>query len=684
MVHPRRSVLCVALCAALCAALVAACSSGSSTTTQDLAVVDAGVDGPPKRAFGKECQSDSECQSDICLPVGTSGRCTRLCPPACPDTYDCLGVDGVVTPGQVTPVCVPTSTQLCMACTRDTECMEIGMDKCVPYPDGTRACARSCETIACPTGYTCNDVTIEGVIYKQCMAESDACDCTADNPGTTRACNITTPWSVCVGTQTCGGSSGWSTCEPPSPSDDPDGAYEDTNCDGLDGDRERAIFVAQGGVNAATCGLDYDVPCQTITFGVQRAAAIGRPHVYVQSGTYSGGLTMANGVSVFGGYDVDWQRGAYSTAGHTVTITGGVTAVRFDGITLPTRLENVIVRSAGAGTTSGSSVGVLVTSSQLVELRNMLVESGAGAPGMDGTVGAAGAAGTSGAHGKPGCEDSTFLCSTCSRPLGGAGGTSTCGRSGGVGGQPGHADNHGLAGGSGVGGTAGGIGAPCGGGSNCDGQPGANGAAGVAGSNGGGGGALGVFSGATYVPAAGGNGGNGAHGNGGGGGGGGGGGDDNCDSYGSSGGGGGGGGCGGTRGTGGAGGGGSFGVIARDSQILISASIVTAGTGGAGGRGGTGGVGGSGGGGGLGGPYGGGSEQDDGGDGAPGGNGGRGGTGGNGGGGGGGPSIAVICLGTSGTSASAVGSTLTGGPGGPGGSGGGQNGTSAKSLGCPF
>ncbi|HWO21548.1 MAG TPA: hypothetical protein VNO30_22420, partial [Kofleriaceae bacterium] len=512
---------------AICAAFLAACASGRSPANPP----DAGpheVDarpGKPLKDFAEPCLDNDECKSNICILVGTSGQCTRVCPPECPNTYGCLGVDGIVIEGQVSFVCVPTSNQLCTTCTQDSECTLIGMDKCVTYPDGDRACARDCDTITCPTGYACKDIAIGGVSYKQCMAESNACDCTAATPNAVQACNITTPWNVCVGSQSCGGAAGWGACQPPSPNDDPDGTFTDSNCDGIDGDRSRAIFVAQGGVNSAACGMDYNDPCQTIAFAIQRAVAAGRPHVYVQNGMYSGGLTMVNGISVFGGYNFNWRRNAYSMAGHTVTITGGIPTVRFDAITQPTWLDNVIVRSANAGTTGGSSIAVLVTGSQMVQLRGVLVEPGNGGPGMDGTDGAVGANGGSGGQGNPGCESSTNVgCSSCGRPPGGVGGASACGRSGGTGGAPGRGSSLGGPGFEGEIGTPAGAGAGCGGNANCDGQPGFNGAAGTGGANGAGGAAMGTFGGTMYSPANGSTGTSGTHGNGGSGGGGGGGG----------------------------------------------------------------------------------------------------------------------------------------------------------------
>ncbi|HEU0033874.1 MAG TPA: collagen-like protein [Kofleriaceae bacterium] len=648
-------------------------------------IADAPPDGPPKRGFGEPCTDRAQCDSNLCIVIGTSGSCTKLCGD-CPEGWGCLGVLGVDADGQVSFVCVPSSTQLCTTCTQDSECTLIGMDKCVPYPDGDTYCSQDCSTISCPTGYGCQTVNVGGTNFKQCIPDSGACDCNASNPGATQPCTIATPFGSCAGTETCGGATGWGACLPPSQTDDPDPAFEDSNCDGIDGDASRAILVSGAGANTANCGLSFATPCQTIPFAIARASATGRPHVYVQSGTYTGTLTMVDGISVFGGYDVNWQRDSHAVPGHIVTLAGGVTAVKFTNITQPTTLDNVIVTSANATGTGGSSIGILVTGSQGVELRAVLVDPGDGTAGTDGTTGTAGLSGGNGGTGNPGCENSGIGCSSCSRPAGGLAGASSCSRAGGVGGLPGLGGSNGSAGGTGQIGTPGGAGATCSGSTACDGQAGANGLAGTDGNTGAPGGSLGTFSGATYLPANGTNGALGAPGNGGGGGGGGGGGTTNCDSYGSSGGGGGGGGCGGTGGTRGTGGGGSFGVIAVDSQLVIDSSTVLGRTGGAGGRGGAGGARGLGGAGGAGGPYGGGSEQDDGGDGARGGNGGAGGLGGDGGGGGGGPSIAVVCLGTSEQLVSAIASMLQGGTGGAGGSSAapGATGVSAPTFGCAF
>jgi hypothetical protein len=42
----------------------------------------------------------------------------------------------IIEPGHVTDVCVPVVDQLCSACTGDAECTQVGMDRCLTYPDG--------------------------------------------------------------------------------------------------------------------------------------------------------------------------------------------------------------------------------------------------------------------------------------------------------------------------------------------------------------------------------------------------------------------------------------------------------------------------------------------------------------------------------------------------------------------
>src|SRR5207237_1020770 len=130
--------------------------------------------------------------------------------------------------------------------------------------------------------------------------------------------------------------------------------------------------------------------------------------VYVQNGTYAGPLTMANGISVFGGYDFNWKRDAYTVAGHTVTINGGNPAVQFLNLSQPTVLDDVVVHGGDATSTGGSAVGVFVSNCQACELHGVAVTSGTGGVGSDGGAGGTGDDGSVGGPGTPGCENSSW------------------------------------------------------------------------------------------------------------------------------------------------------------------------------------------------------------------------------------------------------------------------------------
>src|SRR5262245_13832165 len=124
MLPAMRAYRCLVLC------VLAACASSTAGETPDAsAPPDVGPDGPPLKDFGDPCIDRQECESNICIIVGTSGQCSRVCNPECPPGYGCLGVIGAEVDGQVSFVCVPTSSQLCTTCTQDSECTLIGMDK---------------------------------------------------------------------------------------------------------------------------------------------------------------------------------------------------------------------------------------------------------------------------------------------------------------------------------------------------------------------------------------------------------------------------------------------------------------------------------------------------------------------------------------------------------------------------
>ena len=255
-------------------------------------------------------------------------------------------------------------------------------------------------------------------------------------------------------------------CAPTNPAihpgaiDLPDLAFVDSNCDGIDGDAAQAIFVSPTGSDSNPGTEAF--PKATIQSAITAAAAQKPPFsVYVAVGNYSGTVTLASGVSVYGGYNATtWARPAGATVltGGPAASANGATGVTLQFLTLHGILH---------GTAPSTTYGLLATNHAQVTLDDVKINADAGvtgnggAPGYIGNPGAAGAsatgngqgagggAGSGGAggagpvDGKPGTNGSD----PSGSGLGGAGG------SGGTGANP--AGNGGAATGVGTNGTVG-------------------------------------------------------------------------------------------------------------------------------------------------------------------------------------------------------------------------------------
>ena len=397
-----------------------------------------------------------------------------------------------------------------------------------------------------------------------------------------------------------------------------------------------SIFVAPDG-DDANAGTPCH-PLRSIQAGILRAKQEDKD-VRIAAGSYtSGTVFLADGVSLYGGYDPEsWQR---NEANHVVIVhdgslyDGAVIGIKGKDIASETVIEFISIQTPDAAGSGVSNYGVHLERCDGLTLRQNVIAAGGGSDGADGTAGMDGENGTNGGDGVNGNPDADV------NARGGDGGSSPVGRYGGEGGRGSYGNQDGQAGYPGIintQGGSGGIAAGCNKGG--DGEPGDHGLSGEDGANGDDGSAGDVISGYWRsddgLPGT-----NGTHGHGGGGGGGGAGrGGMFCiDGTGNGGGGGGGGAQAGTSGTGGQGGGGSFGVFIVDSEGLeLLGNTITSGNGGAGGTGGTGGSPGLGGAGGAGAE----SFPDEVGRGGDGGAGGDGGRGGNGGDGANGPSFAM-------------------------------------------
>ena len=163
----------------------------------------------------------------------------------------------------------------------------------------------------------------------------------------------------------------------PSSVDDPDDNFSDTNCDGIDGDKSAAIFVAITGNDSTDGSMAH--PVATITHGIELAIASSKD-VYVCKGNYAENTIQlaSHAVRVYGGYDctANWVRNAESKA-HLNSLA--TTAVSIKGVSGAVVFDSINVKSANATTASDGSIAVFVSNSNDVTLRQAAFQAGSGA-----------------------------------------------------------------------------------------------------------------------------------------------------------------------------------------------------------------------------------------------------------------------------------------------------------------
>ncbi len=233
-----------------------------------------------------------------------------------------------------------------------------------------------------------------------------------------------------------GGDDTLPSCVPTAMSDVPDDEFADSNCDGIDGDKSKAVFVSPDGKD--TGDGSFGSPVSTITKGIELAGA-QKKDVYVCTAEYAENVVVdTKAVSIFGGYEcADWSRG--NTHANVIPAAGIALTLRKVSATTVDRMSFV---AADATTPGVSSIAAQVTDSNHVVLSHLELTAGSGASGLPGTgvptVTKRAKAGTNGAAGLF-CDSylSDWPCDVVA-VAGGDGVNTTCGSAkihGGSGGQ---------------------------------------------------------------------------------------------------------------------------------------------------------------------------------------------------------------------------------------------------------
>ena len=221
--------------------------------------------------------------------------------------------------------------------------------------------------------------------------------------------------------------------------DMPDGT--DTDCDGIDGSINAAIFVSRSGSDLGNGTIDD--PVRTIGIGIEKAILLGLGQVYVATGVYEESVILQPGISVFGGYSPDFGSHAANLYETVIMAPAGSIAVKADSISgegAATFLDGFTIFGSDATIPGTSSYTVYISAcdARLSLVGNRIIAgngaSGSrgdpGLEGQDGSSGAAGAAafdvgGPCGTTTSPGAAAGAMSCGGI--PVnGGQGGTSVC------------------------------------------------------------------------------------------------------------------------------------------------------------------------------------------------------------------------------------------------------------------
>ena len=162
--------------------------------------------------------------------------------------------------------------------------------------------------------------------------------------------------------------------------DKPDLSFVDSNCDGIDGDKASALFVAPGG-NDNNDGSAVH-PKATVAAAVTAALPAGKD-VYVATGIYDGKVNFLNAtgnIGVYGGYAAGtWQRSAENVT--TLRAPGQVV-----GVAVPRIVLQLVTVQSVSGPTFLNSYGVRAVNGGTVALSRVTIQTAAGAKGTDGGI----------------------------------------------------------------------------------------------------------------------------------------------------------------------------------------------------------------------------------------------------------------------------------------------------------
>lgn len=193
-------------------------------------IIDAGPAGNP---VGFPCAAPTDCESRLCAPV-IAGASTSVCVSTCATQADCTDnffCDPLPADAGTGGYCVPHSPSHCAICDTNSDCGSLSEVCGIAAGDTAKACHIDCTLAptagtnsACPTDYTCEATTIDGVDRQLCMPKSPITNCVDANGGfcdrvsTPQTCDRSNSAGICIGSRTCSSATNrYSSCDAAAP-----------------------------------------------------------------------------------------------------------------------------------------------------------------------------------------------------------------------------------------------------------------------------------------------------------------------------------------------------------------------------------------------------------------------------------------------------------------------------------